>query len=84
MYIADGVLYLRDVCLTLSAFLAARPAAAAALLGADAGLLSALAAVHDDLLPRLSSAVAKAPVQSDEPYSKASRRSSIGCRVIRV
>ena len=69
------MLYLRDVCLTLSAFLAARPAAAAALLGADAGLLSALAAVHDDLLPRLSSAVAKAPVKNDAPYLKVSHHS---------
>lgn len=69
------MLYLRDVCLTLSAFLAARPAAAAALLGADAGLLYALAAVHDDLLPRLSSAVAKAPMQNDAPYLKVSHHS---------
>jgi hypothetical protein len=48
---ADGILYLRDTCLTLASLVAARPAAAALLLQQGPALMEALSAVHDQLLP---------------------------------
>lgn len=63
-------MYMRDVCLTLAAFLAASPAAGPLLLGSDAGLMSALAGVHDEFVPRLLRAAGRAPDVSVEPYSK--------------
>ena len=57
---ADGVQYVKDVCLTLAAFLAALPAAAEPLLGPEAGLISAVAAAHDELAPQMHSALKRA------------------------
>lgn len=48
---ADGIAYLRDTCLTLAALLQAHPPAAALLLQQGPGLIEALGAVHDQLLP---------------------------------
>ena len=49
---ADGTVYLRDVCLTLAAFLGAAPAAAPTLLGDGGAALAALAPLHDEHAPR--------------------------------
>lgn len=49
-------MYLRDVCLTLAAFLGTAPAAAPTLLGGGRAALAALAPLHDDMLPALSKA----------------------------
>jgi hypothetical protein len=57
---ADGVQYVRDVCLTLAAFLAALPAVAEPLLGPEAGLVSAMAAAHDELAPQMQAALSRA------------------------
>ena len=57
---ADGVQYVRDVCLTLAAFLAALPSAAELLLGPEAGLIAALAAAHDELVPQMQAALMRA------------------------
>ena len=63
---ADGVQYIRDVCLTLAAFLAALPTAAEPLLGSEAGLIAALAAAHDELVPQMQAALSRAsPVERD-------------------
>lgn len=48
------------MCLTLAAFLAALPAAADPLLGPEAGLVSAVAAVHDELAPQTQTALTRA------------------------
>lgn len=57
----DGVLYLRDACLTLCALVRARPAAAGALLADGPGLIEALGAVHDQLLPAAATALGPRP-----------------------
>lgn len=54
--LSDGAVYLRDVCLTLSAFLRAAPATAALIVGDSGRNLAALAPLHDELLPALESA----------------------------
>ena len=57
----DGAAYLRDTCLTLCAFLRARPAAAPLLLSSGPGLVEAMGAVHDQLLPAVQSALGARP-----------------------
>lgn len=52
---ADGVVYLRDVCLTLAAFLAVAPATASLIIGDGGSNLAALAPLHDELLFALES-----------------------------
>lgn len=49
-------MYLRDVCLTLTAFVAAAPAAAPTLLGGGGSMLTAVGPIFEDLLPALASA----------------------------
>lgn len=55
MISADGIVYLRDVCLTLVAFLAVVPAAAPLIVGIGGSNLAALAPLYDELLPALES-----------------------------
>ncbi len=57
--IADGLLYLRDACLTLCALLRACPAVAAALVHAGARLVGALATVLGTLPSSLRRALSR-------------------------
>ena len=52
--------YVKDACLTLAAFLAVLPSAAEPLLAPEGGLISALAAAHDELGPQMQTALARA------------------------
>ncbi len=64
------MVYLRDACLTLGAFLAAAPAAGPLLMAPDnGGLLAALGPVHDELVPALWEA-AKRPKTPAQPAAQ--------------
>lgn len=54
--LSDGALYLRDVCLTLAAFVSLSPAAAPSIVGTSGRNLAVLAPLYDELLPALESA----------------------------
>ena len=60
---ADGMQYLRDTCLTLCCFLQAYPSGAQLLSQGQAGMVTQLSSLHDDLLPTLIKAVASAKQQ---------------------
>lgn len=60
---ADGMQYLRDTCLTLCCFLQAYPSGAQLLSQGQAGMVTQLSSLHDDLLPTLVKTVASAKQQ---------------------
>lgn len=51
---ADGVQYLRDMCITLCYFLQAYPPGSQLLLQGQATIITHLTSLHDDLIPRLA------------------------------
>lgn len=56
--LSDGVQYLRDICMTLCYFLQAYPSGAQLLLQGQAGLVTQLTSLHDDLIPQMARALA--------------------------
>ena len=62
--VGAGVVYLRDVCLSLCAMLRMLPSAAALLLAHSVDLIEALGAVHDQLVPHAEEMVRKMAGQS--------------------
>ena len=58
--IADGVQYLRDTCLTLCYFLEAYPSGSQLLQQGQAGLITQLTSLHDDLVPQINKAATAA------------------------
>lgn len=57
---ADGVQYLRDMCLTLCCFLQAYPSGAQLLLQTQAAMVTHLTSLHDDLIPQIAKCVTAA------------------------
>ena len=51
---ADGVQYLRDMCITLCYFLQAYPSGSQLLLQGQAGIITHLTTLHDDLIPQIA------------------------------
>ncbi len=57
---ADGVQYMRDLCMTLCYFLQAYPSGAQLLLQGQASIVTQLTSLHDDLVPQMARAVTSA------------------------
>lgn len=57
---ADGVQYLRDLCMTLCYFLQAYPSGAQLLLQGQAGIVTQLTSLYDDLIPQAHKAISAA------------------------
>lgn len=51
---ADGVQYLRDMCITLCYFLQAYPSGSQLLLQGQASIITHLTTLHDDLIPQVA------------------------------
>ena len=61
---ADGVQYMKDLCITLCCFLQAYPSGAQLLLQGQASLVTQLTSLHDDLVPQMARAVTSASQHS--------------------
>ena len=57
---ADGVQYLRDLCMTLCYFLQAYPSGAQLLLQGQVGIVTQLTSLYDDLIPQAHKAISSA------------------------
>ena len=69
---ADGVQYMRDLCMTLCYFLQAYPSGAQLLLQGQASMVSQLTSLHDDLVPQMARAVTSASQHTQSPAAQVS------------
>ena len=69
---ADGIEYMRDMCMTLCYFLQAYPSGAQLLLQGQAGIVTQLTSLHDDLMPQITKAVAAA--SQHQPHASQVKR----------
>ncbi len=75
---ADGVQYLRDLCMTLCYFLQAYPSGAQLLLQGQAGIVMQLTSLHDDLVPQMARAVTSASQNSQPQAAQVSTCTRMG------
>lgn len=78
--VADGVQYLRDMCITLCYFLQAYPSGSQLLLQGQASIITHLTTLHDDLIPQVAKCGTAA---AKHHHSDADQVRSLLCMLLR-